>query len=490
MSYPDYNQKAEDHQSILIVIKHLSAESQLATKSFNKIYDRITRINEVKIQDAQGMGCERIVRLRFKKNDLEEENNEWGDFQAHRKVLGLITVSKTTSDLDLDNIYTRHEELSEKYSASLLDSRCFIYKAPPDKTVSDLERDSNATTVPSDLSNDLTNQTNIEPLKTDVIDIASSNASNNISTGTVEVDLSTKSADISVNLVDSAKHSGDTNGKDSTSTSTLSQANNQAKQRNVQAVIYSTTSSSNGNEVNDSSLHLFEHAMTQDIKNLVASLFWVLESKRLDRSYEKVDRLHLLVAPFEGKTVVGLDKDSKAYKKRCLGRMKKHIGDLSLLAGLPSEALTHYTNSISLLKAVNDWLWLASAIEGQCVASLSLIYPVIGTRKMSLQRNASLPPSKFKQLQENVAKSALTNGTEQQPETTRKPRLSSLSFNSNKLTTGDNGLPNGLDPMIIKALGKNLLATPNDIYDKYKEACCHYAKVIAPLTQCTQSFSN
>jgi len=35
------------------------------------------------------------------------------------------------------------------------------------------------------------------------------------------------------------------------------------------------------------------------IQEFLASLFWVLESKRLDRSYEKMDHLTLLTAPFE-----------------------------------------------------------------------------------------------------------------------------------------------------------------------------------------------
>ena len=38
-------------------------------------------------------------------------------------------------------------------------------------------------------------------------------------------------------------------------------------------------------------------------------------------------------------------------------------------------------------------------------------------------------------------------------------------------------LVNGLDPILSKTLGKNIL-TPNEIYDNYKEAACQYAKVI------------
>lgn len=69
--------------------------------------------------------------------------------------------------------------------------------------------------------------------------------------------------------------------------------------------------------------------------------------------------------------------------------MKKHIGDLALQAGLPLEALSLYANAVELLKSGQDWLWLASAYEGQCAASVILMCPKI--RNTPLQRNASVP---------------------------------------------------------------------------------------------------
>lgn len=70
--------------------------------------------------------------------------------------------------------------------------------------------------------------------------------------------------------------------------------------------------------------------------------------------------------------------------------MKKHIGDLALQAGLPLEALSLYANAIELLKSSQDWLWLASAYEGQCAASIILMYPS-KNRNAPLQRNSSVP---------------------------------------------------------------------------------------------------
>ena len=56
-----------------------------------------------------------------------------------------------------------------------------------------------------------------------------------------------------------------------------------------------------------------EHAndLEERLKEFATSLFFVLEGKRLDRSFERTERLQLLCAPHEKKVFVGLDTDSK-----------------------------------------------------------------------------------------------------------------------------------------------------------------------------------
>jgi len=78
-------------------------------------------------------------------------------------------------------------------------------------------------------------------------------------------------------------------------------------------------------------------------------------------SIKKADRsllLSSLCAPFEKKDFVGLDLESKNNKRRADGRLKKQLGDLSLQAGLPSEAISNYQAASEILRSVNDWLWL------------------------------------------------------------------------------------------------------------------------------------
>lgn len=45
--------------------------------------------------------------------------------------------------------------------------------------------------------------------------------------------------------------------------------------------------------------------LEQNVADLINSLFWVVESKRLERSREKLEKVSLLLAPFEKKDFVG-----------------------------------------------------------------------------------------------------------------------------------------------------------------------------------------
>lgn len=45
--------------------------------------------------------------------------------------------------------------------------------------------------------------------------------------------------------------------------------------------------------------------LEQNVAELINALFWVVESKRLERSREKLEKVSLLLAPFEKKDFVG-----------------------------------------------------------------------------------------------------------------------------------------------------------------------------------------
>ena len=116
----------------------------------------------------------------------------------------------------------------------------------------------------------------------------------------------------------------------------------------------------------------YHAALNADIQDFIKSLFWILESKRVEATRDTSDKIPLLCAPFERKDFVGLDMESRNNRKRVLGRLKKHLGDLSLQAGLLAEAWNYYNVAVDVLRPANDWLWLAASLEGLCAVSVCL----------------------------------------------------------------------------------------------------------------------
>ncbi|KAJ8881936.1 hypothetical protein PR048_018423 [Dryococelus australis] len=282
MSHPDYEQTAHDHAALLVLLK-LTGE-QNKQRNLGRILDRVARVNQTKVTDC--VGLVRDISARYIR-DYPVDNNDWGDYQTHRRLLGLVTIGKYENQTELNELCRVHESLKVKYSSTLFDSRCVLI-GPSDSEPSSFPTPSNF---------------------------------------------------------------------------------------KARALRYHDGEACVG--------------MEAQISEFLSSLFWVLESKRLERSREKVEKVSLLLAPFEKKDIVGLDLESRTNRKRCVGRMTKHLGDLSLQAGLPIDALNYYTSAADILKAVNDWLWLGGACEGLCAASVVFMYPNCN-RSYPLQRNSSL----------------------------------------------------------------------------------------------------
>lgn len=452
----------------------------------------------------------RKIQVRYKQS-YTCDSNDWGDFQAHRKVLGLITIGKCSSDGEAESLQELHNSIKETYSNTLYDSRCFIINQVIDSQPTTPDQEQFKCIIQSPDGDSVVNSDSTENLEIKAQDspVKFFNSENNndeeqlssfhiTEDDIVDFDLNERLPSstlepipLDVNLVshvnidssesspssdDFSAHNGNSNlftlninnnndNDNSNIDDSLSKSQDDlnidkddytfdpSEQEFNSKNLYSSSSKSQFTQcIRYNSNKQLCDQIEKDLKDFISSLFWVLESKRLDRSHEKQDKVPLLIAPIEKKDIIGLDTDTKTFRKRCLGRMKKHIGDLSLLAGLPTEALMHYSMSIDLLRSVGDWLWLASSLEGQCVASLVLLFPESAkriTNATGLQRNSSLPAIKKSDL--NVV-------------------------NNKRPSSASRSLPNGSDPSISKALGKSIL-TPNEIYEKYKEAACHYAKV-------------
>jgi hypothetical protein len=103
MSFVDFSQQAEDHTRILILI--LPVGSIPKPKNFSKVYERISRLQSLTVPTNPP----RLVRVRYRKY-YAIENNAWGDFQVHRRVLGLLTVGHCDREDDLAEVYRQHEQ--------------------------------------------------------------------------------------------------------------------------------------------------------------------------------------------------------------------------------------------------------------------------------------------------------------------------------------------------------------------------------------------
>uniref|UniRef100_A0A8C7P7C4 Trafficking protein particle complex 9 n=1 Tax=Oncorhynchus mykiss TaxID=8022 RepID=A0A8C7P7C4_ONCMY len=316
MSIPDYMQCAEDHQTVLVVVQPVGIVPE---DEFFRIYKRITSVAQVSIRDSQ-----RNLYIRYRHHYLPE-NNEWGDFQTHRKVVGLISVTTCGSAKEWPQTSDRFHCQKDVFGATLYDSRLLVFG-----------------------------------LQGEI-----------------------------------------------------------AEQQRTDVAFYPSYDDCPDVE--------------KRVEDFVESIFIVLESKRLDRATDKSgDKIPLLCVPFEKKDFVGLDTDSRHYKKCCQGRMRKHVGDLCLQAGMLQDALVHYHMAVELLRSVNDFLWLGAALEGLCSASVIFHYPG-GTAGKASGREPSL------------ARGALTA----------------------------NGISADTSSEIGRA--KNCLG-PEDIIEKYKESISYYGK--------------
>uniref|UniRef100_A0AAY5L0J4 Trafficking protein particle complex 9 n=1 Tax=Esox lucius TaxID=8010 RepID=A0AAY5L0J4_ESOLU len=337
MSVPDYMQCAEDHQTVLVVVQPVGIVPE---DQFFRIYKRIASVAQVSIRDSQ-----RNLYIRYRHHYLPE-NNDWGDFQTHRKVVGLICVTTCGSGKEWPQTSERFHGQKEVFGATLYDSRLLVFG-----------------------------------LQGEI-----------------------------------------------------------AEQQRTDVAFYPSYDDCPDVE--------------KKVEDFVESIFIVLESKRLDRATDKSgDKIPLLCVPFEKKDFVGLDTDSRHYKKRCQGRMRKHVGDLCLQAGMLQDALVHYHMAVELLRSVNDFLWLGAALEGLCSASVIFHYPG-GTAGKAAGRNPSA-----------------AQGQAADAGKRHRPGAQEVLIDPGALTT--NGISADTSSEIGRA--KNCLS-PEDIIEKYKEAISYYGK--------------
>ncbi|ETN60672.1 NIK and IKK{beta} binding protein [Anopheles darlingi] len=357
MAHPDYEQHHYHHGCLLILVRGIGP---LKPRSLQRVFERVQRVNNVKIADSSEVT--RDIWVRYIR-DHPVENNDWGDFQTHRRLLGLITFGKFEAQNELNELCRVHESLKVKYTNTLFDSRCLLF-GPTTEELQKLPQQSGA--------------------------------------GGGE------------------KNGEDKGGGGGGGGVTIEKCFQTPSYFKSRAFFYAE---------NDPCLNL-----ETKISEFITSLYYILELKRLEKTREKLDKAPLLLAPFEKKDFVGLDLESRNNKKRCIGRMTKHLGDLTLQAGLVAESLNFFHAASETLRAISDSLWLGAANEGLCAASAILLYPNF-RYTMSIQRNSSLQENSSSPQKFNLARNQLYTGSYNGDSSTLKHKKSEMVINLNASDT-------------------------------------------------------
>ena len=200
------------------------------------------------------------------------ENNDWGDFQTHRRLLGLITVGSFDSQTEFNELCRVHESLKVKYNSTLYDSRSVLFgpskiEPEPDPPPPDVISCSSA----ADLNSNNSSSPNLS-IKKDNGEIT--NGVNGLN----------RSNSDEIEDPDKAKATIMTTKK-------LEELFTPPPNFKSTAYLYPENDDCPNLETN--------------IVEFINSLFWILESKRLERTRERIDKVTLLLAPFEKKDFVG-----------------------------------------------------------------------------------------------------------------------------------------------------------------------------------------
>uniref|UniRef100_T1H3D3 Uncharacterized protein n=1 Tax=Megaselia scalaris TaxID=36166 RepID=T1H3D3_MEGSC len=111
MSHPDYDIQTYHHGCLLVLLRGIGPSKP---RSLQRVFEKVRRINNVKIVDSSGNTRDIWVRYI---HEHPVENNDWGDFQTHRRLLGLITIGKFESQVELNELCRLHESLKDSFGS-------------------------------------------------------------------------------------------------------------------------------------------------------------------------------------------------------------------------------------------------------------------------------------------------------------------------------------------------------------------------------------
>ena len=119
---------AADHRRALVLVSPLG--SRVSQKLFPRVFDRIAEIQRVTISDNTAISPTqtpvatfpkpRHFHTRYLSKAYPVENNDWGEFQFHRSLLGLITVGGYSSTQELSELTRLHDATKVNNTQNLI----------------------------------------------------------------------------------------------------------------------------------------------------------------------------------------------------------------------------------------------------------------------------------------------------------------------------------------------------------------------------------
>uniref|UniRef100_A0A914Z9L1 Trafficking protein particle complex subunit 11 n=1 Tax=Panagrolaimus superbus TaxID=310955 RepID=A0A914Z9L1_9BILA len=334
---------AEDHCRISILVRTIGPRT---ATTFNRLIERLSRVEAIQVPNNVSVSDnpKRVILANFI-TQANPELTKFGDLQAHRKIFGFLGVSQ--------NAFSAANSIQSSLRASV---------------ESDLRNEENYNSKPLDPS----------ILHSALVRTKSTND------GTYSLDnvcetYNRYKQELQGGLVDS------------------------------RCVIFGFNEATCGIESREvlsfNSLEDSEE-FENGVRELIRSIYFILESRRIDRSFEKMEDPPFPTLPEEEKTRIGTEnRQSKSFKRKCIGRLRKQVADYALLTGLPSLALDSYTNAIENLKASADLLWLAAAYEGSAVSAMAIKYNETADRwkkQATIHRVSTMTPEQMRDLQEKT----------------------------------------------------------------------------------------
>lgn len=115
---------AADHRRALVLVSPLG--SRVSNKLFQRVFDRIAKVQRITIAEnnqtasttSTTLSKPRQFHTRYLSKAYPVENNDWGEFQFHRSLLGLITVGGYSTTQELSELTRLHDATKvRKFSA-------------------------------------------------------------------------------------------------------------------------------------------------------------------------------------------------------------------------------------------------------------------------------------------------------------------------------------------------------------------------------------